>query len=502
MQFNETQTSTVESRSTENEAGGQSFEPKTPERALYQVVVNNFLEDTYYEDDQDSLDNILSHFEDVAESNPEFVLKLAKYSRQEMYLRQVPQLLLVLSANHEMTKEYVRDYSESIMDRADEPLEVLAMQKQLYGTSIPNPLQKGIEDALHNFDEYQFAKYDRNNREFQYRDLMNLVHPSPRDEQRDEIFERIVKGELDDYDVEPLTQHGTWEDAMSKAGQEDKDRAKVWREKLDRMGLFATIRNVRNMLEDGLEPEEILTDEDLEYVSESSIYPFRFYTAYKSVVDEGYDSAHIEAWFTVAIEESIQNLPTELGSTYVGVDLSGSMESRLSEDSVVTYKDISSLFGAVTASMGASVSGFASDFHEFSLSPDTNVLEAKETISRASVGSSTNGWKVINHINQKRREYEKVVIFTDMQMWDSTRSNTFRSTGSNTVKGYWDEYSKLFPDSQLYIVDLSNYDGGLTMPEEYNDVYQVSGWNSKIIDHIKYSDGSEIQNVLDVEPDK
>jgi hypothetical protein len=506
MQFNETQDSLAERTRTTNEAGGEAFEPRSSELALYQVVINNFLEDKYYEDDEDSFENVRERFADAAQDNPEFVLKLAKYARQEMYLRQVPQLLLVLAANNENTKQYVRDYSQSIMDRADEPLEVLAMQVQLYGKSIPNPLQKGIEDALHNYDEYQFAKYDRNNREFRYRDLMNLVHPTPRDDERDEIFGRIVKGELDDYDVEPLTQHGTWEDAMSEAGQEDRDPAEVWRDKLDRMGLFATIRNVRNMLEDGLDAEEILTDEDLEYVSESMIYPFRFYTAYQAVKDAGFREPHVDEWFEQAIEESIGNVPAELGSTYVGVDLSGSMNTPLSENSVVEYKEISALFGGITAKKGAAVSGFGNDFHEFRFHSNTPVLEMQRKVYNADVGHSTNGWKVLRNLVRNRESYNKVVLFTDMQLWDSTGGISLSrgSTPENTVKDYWDEYTELNPGAQLYIVDLSSYDGGLVMPEGYNNVYQVSGWNSEMVKHIQYADNEDaaIAEVEAVEPDR
>jgi len=509
VQFNDTQDSVAERTRTTNEAGGEAFEPMSSELALYQVVINNFLEDKYYEDDQDSFENIQERFSDCAEDNPEFVLKLAKYARQEMYLRQVPQLLLVLAANHDNTKEYVRDYSQSVMDRADEPLEVLAMQVQMYGKSIPKPLKKGIEDALHNYDEYQFAKYDRNNREFRYRDLMNLVHPAPRDDERDEIFGRIVKGELDDYDVEPLTQHGTWEDAMSEAGQDDRDSAEVWRDKLDRMGLFATIRNVRNMLEDGLDAEEILTDDDLEYVSESKIYPFRFYTAYKAVKDAGFREPHVDEWFEQAVDESLGNVPTEMGDAYVGIDLSGSMNTPLSEKSVVEYKEIAALFGAITASMGAAVSGFGNDFHEFQFHSQTPVLEAQRKVYNADVGHSTNGWKVLRHLVRNNKSYGRVVLFTDMQIWDSTTGGGLGRRSSsrtgNSVKDWWDEYTqRVNPNAQLYIVDLSSYDSGLAMPDGCSNVYRVSGWNDQIVKHLQYADSEDaaIAEVESVSPDR
>jgi len=264
INFNDTKETVAERTEKDNYEGGTAYEPDSPEVALTKNVLTNLLEDSFYESAEDSMDAVKREFERVADSNPEFVLKLATYARQSENLRQVPQLLLVLAANDARTKGYVRSYAESIIQRADEPLEVLAMQVSLYGKSIPNPLEKGIEDALHNFNEYQFAKWDRPSREWQYRDLLNLVHPRPRDDERDAIFEQIALGELDSHpDVDSLKQSDTWEDEMSDAGKEDRDKAEVWREQLREndegysMPIFARVRNVRNMLDEGLSGEEI-----------------------------------------------------------------------------------------------------------------------------------------------------------------------------------------------------------------------------------------------------
>jgi len=93
-----------------------------------------------------------------------------------------------------------------------------------------------------------------------------------------------------------------------------------------------------------------------------------------------------------------------------------------------------------------------------------------------------------------------------MQIWDSTHSRGIgRSRTSNTVKDYWDEYtSRVNPDAQLYIVDLSSYDGGLVMPEGYNNVYRISGWNDNIVKHIQYADNEDaaIREVEAVQPDR
>lgn len=512
MKFNDTKETVAERTSTTNHEGGEAFNPDTPELGLYKVVINNLLEDSFYESDEDSFDNVRNRFEDCAQDNPEFVLKLAYYAREEMYLRQIPQLLLVLAANNDDTKEFVRDYATGVMQRADEPLEVLAMQVKLFGKSIPNPLAKGIEDALHNFDEYQFAKYDSDSKEFSYRDLMNLVHPNPRDDEREELFERIVRGPLDKYPaVKPLKQHRTWENTLSD-DEDDRTKEEKFRDRLDDMGLFAKIRNVRNMVEAGLDPEEILTEDDLEGVPHAKIYPFRYYQAYRALKpgsstnrfgglyqeeeeQEDLSTPHLDAWFEQAIDKSVSCVPEEFESTYVSADLSGSMEwETISERSTINLMEISALFGSICTKKGAAVSGFAESFTTFDFHSMTPALEMVERIKEAEVGGATNGHLAIDHLIENNIEYDNVVLFTDEQMWNSNR---FRS---GSVKDSWDTYtSQVNPGANLYVIDLASY-GTMSMPEGYNNVFHISGWNENIIKHIKYAsrEDAAVQSVEEV----
>jgi len=83
MQFNDIQETVAERTETSNHEDEQAFEPDSAELALAKVVINNLLEDTYYESDEEQFASVEGAFEAVADENPEFVLKLAKYARQE-----------------------------------------------------------------------------------------------------------------------------------------------------------------------------------------------------------------------------------------------------------------------------------------------------------------------------------------------------------------------------------------------------------------------------------
>jgi len=519
LQFNDTKETVEERTATTNYEDGEAFEPDSVELGLTKVVINNLLEDSFYESAEDSLDTVTQRFEACAQENPEFVLKLAKYARQEENLRQIPQLLLVLSANHDETQEYVRPYGEDILSRTDEPLEALAMHVELFETkTVPNCLQKAIEDAMHNWNEWQYAKWDQPNKEWKYRDLLNLVHPRPRDDERDRIFGKIAHGNLDKYpDVEPLKQEDTWESSLSD-DSDDRSKEEKYREQLEEgnMGLFPRIRQARDMLESGVTSEEIYGDVTDEWIRNSRLYPFRFYQAYKAVKGEGITSqrglgftrqssepdipteeqrAALE-FLEHAMQVSTENLPDVLEDTFVAVDTSGSMNSPVSNDSDLQCVEIASLFGALVYERGADLAAFASDTEEFHGDRRNPVTTTMEDIQSMNVGGGTNGHLVPRALREYDRDsYSQVIVFTDMQMWNDGRY------GGASFKDEWRKYANFNDDVSLYLVDLQSY-GDLVTPDGEHNVYNVSGWSENVIDFIDKMENVDgmIREIESVEP--
>jgi len=492
MKFNEVKKSILERTRIRNKAGGEGFNPDSPELSLYKVTINNLLEDKYYEEDEESLEKVTQRFEAIAEENPEFALQLADYARNEMGLRDISQVLLVLAANNERTKQYVSDWASSIISRADELCTVIAIQLELFGKPIPPVLKRSVAESFFQFDRYQISKYRRERREVSLRDVVNLTHPNPTCEKAresdvdyEDIFEKLIRGDMDDYpEVESLESPETWEVVISEKGS----TKEAWRDVLPRMGIMAKIRNVRNMKEVGLSGEEILTEEDLEGAEKSKMFPFRFYQSYKALKNSEYEDEHIEEWLSTAIDGTAANIPDGLKDTFVGIDLSGSMDSQLSNMSGITYKEISAFFGAILMKKGADVGVFGDEFKEVDAHHKTPTLELQQKILNQDVGHSTNGWKVLKHLRGKGLmnssvKKDRVVFLTDMQIWDSTFHGA-----ENTVKEQFDKYRKeVSENASLFMLDLSSY-GELVTPEGYEGVFNISGWNSKIIDFIEYAE--------------
>lgn len=491
MQFNDTRESVAERTETTNHEDGEAFEPDSPELALTKVVINNLLEDNYYEDDESQLEAVEDRFNRCADESPEFVLKLAKYARQEENLRQIPQALFVLSVEDERTREYAEDYARGIMSRTDEPLDVLSLYISRNSTSLPSALERSIEDAMHQWNEWQYSKWNQPNKEFEYRDLMNLVHPKPRDDQRGEIFKKIAYGDLDDYDVDPLTQEDTWESSLSDES-DDRSKLEKYVEQLEEgnMGLFPRIRQARDMLEAGVTADEIFGDVTDDWIRNSRLYPFRFYQAYKAL-DTGVVKAPADEvilakdFLEEAMEVSTESLPDILEDTFVAVDTSGSMKSPVSGDSELQCIEISSLFGSLLYRRGADVAAFASDTQQYHGDRRDTVTTTMDNIKSMRVGGGTNGYLVPKGLRENdMTSYNQIIIFTDMQMWNSEGSVlSMIEDGSTTFKDEWEKYKAVNPDASLYLVDLQNY-GDLVTPEGAHDVYNISGWSENVIDFI------------------
>ena len=276
-----------------NYEGGEAFK-MTPEMELYTAVVTSSLSDKFYEKNDERMWRI---FNLVKKVKPEFVAKLAVYTRNDMNLRSVPLLLVTLLAKIHNGDNLVKRTIEKTVLRADEIMELLMCYqvcnpqdgvKKL--KKLSRQIQNGLKTSFNRFDEYQFAKYNRDS-VVKLRDALFLVHPKAKDEKQQEIFDKIVNKKLEiPY---------TWETELSALGQQkfETDEQKQsafcakWEELIfsGKVGYMALLRNLRNILSSNVSCIAIDTVvnrlSDAEQVQKSKQMPFRFLSAYREIKD-------------------------------------------------------------------------------------------------------------------------------------------------------------------------------------------------------------------------
>ena len=152
-----------------NHEGAKAYK-MTPEMELYTAVVTSALSDKFYESNDERMDRIAALIRQV---DPQFVAKLAVYTRTQMNLRSIPLFLIVELAKIHNGDSLVKRTIEQCVLRADEIMELL-MCYQLRNSEgkgikklskLSRQVQEGLKSAFNRFDEYQFAKYDRSNLE-------------------------------------------------------------------------------------------------------------------------------------------------------------------------------------------------------------------------------------------------------------------------------------------------------------------------------------------------
>ncbi|KAF0289748.1 Telomerase protein component 1 [Amphibalanus amphitrite] len=102
----------------------------------------------------------------LAELEPEFLLKVALYARQELMLRTTANFLLSLAAFVEPCRPYLRKYFFATIRLPTDWIEVAEIYQTFDDSkinfgSLPNALRKVMTDKFGEFDNYQLAKYNK-----------------------------------------------------------------------------------------------------------------------------------------------------------------------------------------------------------------------------------------------------------------------------------------------------------------------------------------------------
>src|ERR1700722_6796599 len=298
----------------------------TVEQQLRRSVLSCLLwEKEFYEDGQSIADRIVALAE---QAPPAMVAALAVEARTTFNLRHVPLLLIAVLAKTGAGTRLVSETIERTIQRADELSEFLAIYWRNGKTPLSAQVKKGLAASFKKFDAYQLAKYDREN-VIRLRDVLFLSHAKPANDDQRHLWRQLVDNEL--------TSPDTWEVALSGGADKKATFERLIRER--KLGYLALLRNLRNMVSAGC---------DLGLVREAILarkgadrgLPFRYIAA-------GKGCPQLEPALDEALCASIADMTPFSGLTVVLVDVSSSMDARLSARSDLTRKDAAAALAAI-----------------------------------------------------------------------------------------------------------------------------------------------------------
>jgi len=447
-----------------NLAGGRAF-TQSPQDELVSILLTATLGDQFYR----SGDATAARVKELvaANENKAFVAKAAIYARTKAGMRSVSHLVAAELARSVKGAPWTRRFYDLVVHRPDDALEILACYLATYARPIPNALKKGLGAALARFDEYQIAKYRCESAELKLVDAVNLLHPPHSGPLR-----KLVRGEL--------APAATWETKLTQAGaravegatdEEVADlKSAAWDELIAsrKLGYFALLRNLRNILEQAPQCVDaalaMLVNDRL--IAKSLVLPFRFLTALDAVKASNLPRAgDVLAALSEAADKSLANVPRFGGRTLVALDGSGSMNGR--------PLAIGSLFAAVLAKANAQadVLVFSNDAEFVTLNRRDSTLTLAGEIARRAPRGGTNFHAIFE---RAKAAYDRAVILSDMQGW----------IGHNAPTATFAAYQqRTGADPRVFSFDLAGY-GTLQFPAR--NVFCLAGFSDKALQTMRF----------------
>jgi len=455
-----------------NKAGGIAFGMDEKLELVTRTASYLISEDKFYANGCTVDSEYLKVVKRVQEFDPEFILKLAWYSRDVFNLRSAPLYLLAQHSVSNLPINGSRGYIGKCIKRADEITELLSLSMNL---RLKDPkfaekrqslfIKGGVKDTFNKFNKYQLAKYNRDGN-VTLKDAIRLTHPKPYNDESQKLYADILNDSLESPN--------TWEVHISKNGSTKEN----WEQIIPQMNFMAILRNLRNFLDKDVDLSYViylLTNP--ESVKRSKQLPFRFMSAYEAIQSAGFRSNEpkVKSLMTAletAIDLSVENIPKVDGRTLILIDVSGSMHQNISGKSKVKAIDTALIMGAIASKVceDSDIKLFADSFENVRFSKNTSILERVNKMKTVSCGGSTNLHVALFDILKNRTKYDRIILLSDMQCY-----------GYYNVANLFLQYKKNVSNAFIYSIDLTGY-GTAQIPKDVSKVCTLAGWSEKIFD--------------------
>jgi len=389
---------------------------------------------------------------------------IAIKARTEQKLRHVP--LLVAREMARASKEHrllVADVLEKVIQRPDELTEFLAIYWKEKKQPLSAQVKKGLARAFKKFNAYSLAKYNQD-REIKLRDVAFLTHVHPVDHSQGLTLARLLN--KDRFPVETksgfkvtscygkyskLDVPDTWEVALSAGGDKKEVFTRLIEE--EKLGAMALLRNLRNMIEAGVDSSVIrnaITSANVE-----KVLPFRFIAA-----------AKFAPKFENELEQSMFKCLEEHdqleGETVLLVDVSGSMDNAISSKSDLRRVDAACGMAMLLREICEKVVVYSFSERE-ALVPSRRGFALAEAIKKSQEHSGTYLGRSIRNVARLESTADRVIVISDEQAADRV-TNPFNKAGK-----------------KAYMINVATNRYGVSYGDGWS---HIDGWSEACVDYI------------------
>ena len=445
--------------------GDDAFE-KSLEQDWLNNLFSNMLENRFYESGDEQMNRYIQLTQKMLKKyGAKFIGRAAYFARNTLGMRSISQLTAAML--NPVQFEGKRDFFKNYMKRPDDVSEIFAIVESL-GDKRSHALVRGAGDYISGLSAYQMDKYAMRNKDWSMIDLINVCHP------KSAIVDKFYNGQLEHA--------GTWEQKIS-ASKSEEEKSQNWRKLVEsgKLGYLALIRNLNNILaanvsEDWIERYLIpqLTNQDK--IHKSLVFPYQIYTAYKNLKVREVNTVFA---LNKAFRTSVDNIPGLDGRSLVVLDVSGSMEDRVSGNSNMTIKEVCACYAAAIylANPDSDFIKFGTEARFCSYSRLNNVFDIIEKMQHNSgCGYGTN---IVPVFLMLKKHYDRIFLFSDMQVMSDNRYYSNSMAAQDAMKEYFKDYGR----TKIYSIDMGNYQTQIANPMR-GDLTLLTGFSDKVFKFI------------------
>jgi len=498
-----------------NSEGGAAYQ-RTAKQHLAQLATTGCFAGTFYISAKMQLDQVLGLAKEV---DDEFLAKLAVYSRQHAFMKDMPVALLAIlsTRNPTLTRRIfpqvvnnprmVRTFFQLIRSGQ--------FGRRGFGSALRNCLQRWFLDT----PAVALINGTIGNKP-SLRDVLRMVRPDPGDQSdRDQLFCWIAGREGDTHAVKELWALQQFRTTKSPELQREviantklrwdllADSAldqSVWVEIAKQMGHQALRMNLNTLMRHGVLQDATMVKYvadrlgDPQEVQQARQLPYQYYAAYKNT--DGSIPALIRQALNNAAELACRNVPQIAGRFVIAIDNSASMNSpttghqQFGATSKMTCADAAGLFAAamLKTNPDAITMPFNTCVIDRTIDPGDTILSITKQLSGS--GGGTNCAAPI----QKAQEFDcpltGIVIVSDNESWYRNQGGR----GSSVVEAWRDfiniQRGRFHTKPRLVCIDIAP--GGTVQCPDRDDVLNVGGFSDSVFQVVSQFLNGDTENFV------
>ena len=528
---------------TTNAAGGKAY--KTSDRQnLAQIAATNCFNGTFYVKAEDNL-KIAKAAVEALRGDPEFLAKVAVYSRSKSYMKDMPTFIVGMLAT--IDPKAFRKAFRRVIDNGKMLRNFCQMARSgAFGKKI-NLSSGTVRNAIQEWFDTANPRTIFNasiGQEFPFRDILGAVRPTPNTAEKAALLAYLkgtkLNSETNTYQVfrsrngvrgenmyvayeHPFSNLPTLVQDYEKFKKDTTGEVpKVDFRMLDSLGLTdaqwaeiaktapwqMTRMNLNTFARHGVFKDDsiikIVSDRlrNKDDIVKARVFPYTLMTAWKATEAGAPRSVYAKNEAAVvppevrnalqdAMEVACNNVPEFPGKIVICVDVSGSMKAPVTGESAasttVNCLDVASMFAASILRKNplAEIIVFSDKIHPTNLNPRDSIATNATKLSSIR-GGGTACQMPLMKLNQENAKADAVLFISDYESWiEGGGYSYYGSRGSDRASApmflEWTKFLSRNQNAKLICMDLTPKNGNSQVVERSN-VLQVGGFSDQVFD--------------------